>query len=249
MIGSFVFILGLFIGSFLNVCVWRIPRKESIVTPPSHCPHCGKRLQPWDLIPVISYLLCAGKCRYCGQRISLQYLVMEVLTGLLFLLTYWQFGVGGEGYLMLLWVSALIVISGIDAKHRIIPDVITIPGMIVGLVAAIFSVHISLLDAVYGLLVGGGLFFLIAVITRGGMGGGDLKLMAFIGSFLGFKYALLTIFFGSAIGSIFGLTLILTKKAGLKSAIPYGPFLAAGGFIAALYGNEIIQWYVQHLMR
>ena len=249
MIGSFVCILGLFIGSFLNVCICRIPLKESIVLPPSHCPHCQTRLKPWDLIPLLSYLLCRGKCRYCGAKISIQYPLLEVLTGFLYLLTYWQFELTSEGYLMLLLVSALIVISGIDAKHRIIPDAITYPGMIIGFIAAIFSVHIQVTDAVFGFLAAGGFFFLIALLTRGGIGGGDIKLMAFVGTFLGLKYALLAIFFGSIIGSFYGLGLIALKKAGLKSAVPYGPFLAAGTFISALYGNEIIQWYITHLLR
>lgn len=249
MTGIFIGFMGLFIGSFLNVCIYRIPRKESIVLPPSHCPHCSERLKAWDLIPVLSYLLCRGRCRYCGEKISPQYLLLEVITGLVYYLTYLQFGLTGEGYMMLAFVSALIVVTGIDARHRIIPDKINLPGIAIGFMLAIFQVHITFLNALAGFLVGGGLFLLILIITRGGMGAGDMKFMAFVGTFLGIRATLLTIFLGSLIGSFYGLYLVLIKKAGLKTAVPYGPFLAAGAFLAALYGEEIVRLYLQLVLR
>lgn len=248
MIGSFVFMMGLLIGSFLNVCIYRLPRKESIVMPPSHCPVCNQRLKPWDLVPVFSYLIYRGRCRYCGVSISLQYPLVELITGLVFLLTYVEFGLNPEGYMMLLFAAALIVVTWIDAKHRIIPDRINLPGMVIGLVLAVFGVHVTFLDAVFGFLVGGGLFFLILILTRGGMGAGDMKFMAFTGTFLGFKMTLIAIFFGSLVGSLYGLGLILGKRAGLKTAVPYGPFLAFGAWVAALYGDEIVRVYLQWIM-
>lgn len=249
MIASFIFFMGTLIGSFLNVCIYRLPRKESIVAPPSHCPHCNERLKPWDLIPIVSYLVTQGRCRYCGVRISPQYPLIELATGFVYLLTFWRFGLSFEGLMMLLFASILVVVTGIDAKHRIIPDVINYPGMVVGVLLAVFQVHISLHDSIFGFLAGGGLFFLILILTRGGMGAGDMKFMAFIGTFLGLRDTLLTIFFGSIIGSVYGLLLMILKGAGLKTAVPYGPFLAMGAFIAALYGNDLVQLYINLALR
>lgn len=244
MIECFVFIMGLLIGSFLNVCIYRIPRKESIITPPSHCPNCQERLKPWDLIPIFSFIFNGGKCRYCGQSISFRYILFEVMTGFIYLLIYWEFGLNLEAYLIYLLSSVLIVIAGIDAKHRIIPDVISLPGIILGIVAAIFSIHVSFLNGLMGSLIGGGLFLLIAILTKGGMGGGDVKLMGMLGAFLGVQDILLTTFIGSLIGSFYGFYLILSRKGGRKTAVPYGPFLALGAFISLLYGDELIQLYL-----
>lgn len=249
MIASLIFVMGTLIGSFLNVCIYRIPRKESIVTPPSHCPQCNQRLRPWDLIPLLSYVISRGRCRYCGVRISVQYPLVELATGIVYLLTYWKFGLSVEGLMMLGFVSVLIVVAGIDAKHRIIPDLINYPGIVVGVILAVFRVHISLTESVVGFLAGGGLFFLILILTRGGMGAGDMKFMAFVGTILGFRDTLLTVFFGSILGSFYGLGLILGKRAGLKTAVPYGPFLAIGGFIAALYGDELVRIYLDFVLR
>ncbi|AZR73572.1 peptidase A24 [Anoxybacter fermentans] len=249
MIESFVFVMGTLIGSFLNVCICRLPKNESIITPPSHCPNCQKRLKAWDLIPILSYLIYRGQCRYCSSPISLQYPLIEGLTGLIYLLIYLKFGLNAQAYLSFFFASALIVVSGIDFKHRIIPDIISLPGMVIGILASIFSIQISLLDAVLGILVGGGLFLLIAIFSRGGMGGGDIKLMGFIGAFLGWKGALLTIFFGSLIGSVYGLYLMIFKKVDRKTAIPYGPFLSAGALLFTLYGDALIRFYFQWVLR
>ncbi|MCK4259803.1 MAG: prepilin peptidase [Halanaerobiales bacterium] len=246
--GSFVIIMGVLIGSFLNVCIYRLPRNESIIFPPSHCPHCQKRLKPIDLIPILSYIFYRGRCCYCHNSISIQYPLFEGLTGLIYFLTYLKFGLTTEGYFMLLFNSALLVVTGIDARHRIIPDSINLPGIVIGLIAAIFTIHISFLNSILGILVGGGIFFLIALITRGGIGGGDIKLMGFIGAFLGVKATLLGIFFGSLIGSIYGVYLIFIRKAGLKTTVPYGPFLATGAFIAALYGDDLVRLYLNWVL-
>lgn len=248
MLSTYIFIIGTVIGSFLNVCIYRLPRGESIATPPSHCPQCEKRLKPWDLIPIISFLIYRGHCRYCGYQISYQYPLIEALTGFIYLLTYWELGVTPEGVIIMGFASALIVIGVIDFEKRIVPDSISLPGMISGLILASIFSHISFLNSVIGLIVGGGLFLLIATLVKGGMGGGDIKLMAFIGSFLGWKGALLTIFISSLMGSIIGIVLIIISDAGRKTAIPYGPFLALGALISALYGNELISLYIQTLM-
>ncbi len=249
MIGTIVFIMGLFFGSFLNVCIYRIPRNQSIIFPPSRCPHCQKRLLPWDLIPILSFVLSGGHCRYCKSKISFQYPLVELLTGFVYLLVYQEFGLTTQGFLFFIFSSGLIVIGGIDAKHRLIPDGINLSGIVIGLGSALFLPQITFMDALLGAVIGSGLFLLIAILTRGGMGGGDIKMMAFVGAFLGVKGVLLTIFVGSLFGSFYGLYLMLFKNAHRKTAIPYGPFLALGAFIIALYGDELLNIYFQMILR
>lgn len=246
---SFVFVTGLLIGSFLNVCIYRLPRGESIVSPGSHCPTCHQRLKPWELIPLLSYFFNHRVCRYCGEKISFQYPVIEFLTGVVYLLIYWRFGLSPRSFLLAIFSSALIVIALIDARHRQIPDLITLPGLVIGLLGALFFQQTTFLDALLGVTVGGGLFFLIAVISRGGMGGGDIKLIAFVGSFLGLSGTLLTIFLGSLFGSLFGIYLIIFQRAHRKTMIAYGPFLAMAAFLTALYADELVKQYLHWVLR
>lgn len=247
--GSLVFIIGLFIGSFLNLCICRLPKGQSVVRPRSHCPLCNQRLQPWELIPVISYLFNRRVCRYCGGKISLQYPLVELLTGLVYLLIYKEFGFSSLGYLAAIFSSALIVIALIDVEHRLIPDLITLPGLVIGLLGVLIVGQITLLDAILGVIVGGALFFLIALLSRGGLGGGDIKMIAFVGAFLGLSGTLLTIFFGSLLGSLVGIYLLVFRQAHRKTAIPYGPFLALAAFLTALYGDELVYYYMQLFLR
>jgi leader peptidase (prepilin peptidase)/N-methyltransferase len=245
-------VLGLVIGSFLNVCIYRVPRELSIVSPPSSCPKCNSPIKPWDNIPVISYLLLAGKCRKCGERISVRYPSVELLNGLLYVAVIFQFGIGWHTPLLFALVSAMVVITFIDLDFQIIPDAITLPGMIIGLAASHFIMpdpflkysQLGFVNSVIGLLAGGVSFYVIAVLSRGGMGGGDVKMMAMVGSFMGWKGVFLTTLVGSLAGSVIGIGLMVFKGKGRKTKIPFGPFLAAGSLITLFLGRMILNWYL-----
>ncbi len=247
------FIFGLIIGSFLNVCIYRLPRDMSIIRPASACPVCSTTIKPWDNIPLLSYILLKGKCRGCGERISIRYPMVELLNGVLYLLTFKYFGTGWHLPFLFAFVSAMIVITFIDLDFQIIPDEITLPGIVIGLIVSSFIMLdpfsmptqiIGFKNALLGFLLGGGLYFLIAVLSKGGMGGGDIKMMAMVGAFLGWKAVLLTTFIGSLTGSIVGIFLMVFKGKGRKTKIPFGPFLALGSIITLFMGGEIIRWYL-----
>ncbi len=244
-------IFGAMVGSFLNVCIFRLPNKESIIWPGSHCPHCKTPIKFYDNIPLISYLVLRGKCRQCHGSISLQYPLVEGITALSSLLLIMRFGLSLSYLIYFAFVAALIVITVIDLYHQIIPDVISLPGIGVGLLASLIISQITFSNSLLGILVGGGSLFLIATVyqwlfKREGMGGGDVKLLAMIGAFLGWKAVILTIFLGSLIGSITGIILMVSKGKDFKYAIPFGPFLSLGAVIALFYQNEIIFWYLRH---
>jgi leader peptidase (prepilin peptidase)/N-methyltransferase len=245
-------IFGLIIGSFLNVCIYRLPREKSIVFPPSSCPGCGEPISPRDNIPVISYLLLAGKCRRCGQKISLRYPAVELLNGLLYTAVIYHFGIGWHLPLLLAFVSAMIVVTFIDLDFQIIPDVITLPGALIGLAASHFLLPdpftryslLGFVDSLIGLLAGFGSFYLIALLSRGGMGGGDVKMMAMVGAFMGWKGVFLTTLIGSLAGSLVGIALMIFKGKGRKTKIPFGPFLAAGSLVTLFFGGMVLDWYL-----
>ncbi|HAP66403.1 MAG TPA: prepilin peptidase [Nitrospinae bacterium] len=236
----FIFLFGAAIGSFSNVCIYRLPRKLSIVTPPSQCPSCGKGISPFDNIPIISFLILRGRCRYCQSPISWRYPIVELITGLIFLFLYLNFRISPQFFIYALLIISLIIIAFIDLEHKIIPDVITLPGIIIGLAISIAMPHITLINSIKGLLIGGGLFYAIAILSRGGMGGGDIKLIAMVGSFLGWKNVLLTIFLGSFFGSIVGIVLIILKKKNRKDMVPFGPFLSLGAIVSIFFGRDLI---------
>lgn len=241
-------LFGAMIGSFLNVCIHRLPREESIVRPGSHCPKCKTPIQYYDNIPLLSYLLLRGKCRYCQASISLQYPIVEATTALSSFFLFITFGVSLSFVYYFTFVAALIVITVIDLYYQIIPDVISLPGIGVGLLGALVVPQVTFLNALIGVIAGGGSLFLVATIyqwlfKREGMGGGDVKLLAMIGAFLGWKAVILTILLSSFIGSIVGITLMLIKGRDFKYAIPFGPFLAVGAVIALFWGEEMIRWY------
>ncbi|HNY65697.1 MAG TPA: prepilin peptidase [Deltaproteobacteria bacterium] len=240
-------VLGLFIGSFLNVCIHRIPRDESIVFPSSKCPKCGTKIKPWDNIPVLSYLLLLGRCRGCGEKISVRYPVVELLSGLLAVTMLYRFGLTPAALIYYLWSCLLLVITFIDIDHQIIPDSLSIGGAVVGL-ALVWWLPVTYVDALIGLAVGGGL--LIAVIYgyyfltgKQGMGGGDVKLLAMIGVFTGWQGVLFTIFMGSLAGTLVGIPWALLQRKNMQAAIPFGPFLALGAFLYVLWGEFIVGWY------
>lgn len=245
-------IFGLIVGSFLNVCIYRIPRQKNIVSPPSSCVSCGKLIKPYDNIPIISFFLIRGRCRYCGEKISWRYPFIESLNTVFYLLAYHKFGFGIELIPIFLLLSAMLVITFIDLDFQIIPDSITLPGILIGLASSSlifpdpFETYAitGFVNGFIGFIVGGGLFFLIALLSRGGMGGGDIKMMAMVGSFLGWKGVLMTTLIASVTGSIIGLCLILFKGKNRKTAIPFGPFLALGCIVTLFSGNFIFNWYL-----
>jgi leader peptidase (prepilin peptidase)/N-methyltransferase len=270
MIIAVAFAFGLVIGSFLNVCIVRLPRDRSIVKPPSHCPVCRTPIRFYDNIPIISFLLLRGKCRSCGEPISWRYPLVELVNGLLYAWIVREFAVGGEAFLIMAFCSSLIVITFIDLDHQIIPDVITLPGMLVGLTLAPFYLYpltdplpfhlgglvphagpylTGFLNSLIGLFLGGAPLFAIGWIWEKlrhveAMGGGDVKFMGMVGSFFGWKGALLTIMLGALAGSVVGVLLITLKRHTMEKVIPFGPFLAAGALTTAFYGHDIISWYL-----
>jgi leader peptidase (prepilin peptidase) / N-methyltransferase len=273
MIFGIVLLFGLIVGSFLNVCIARIPLEISIIHPPSHCPRCKTPIRWYDNIPLLSYAILRGRCRTCGQRISWRYPLVELLNGLLYLWAILEFDFTGESILVMALCSTLVVITFIDLDHQIIPDVITFPGMVIGLVVApLFMTSLavplpfglgnflpplgqygsSFLNSFIGLLLGGAPLYLIGLLWEKlrkveAMGGGDVKYMAMIGSFLGWKGAFLTIMIGALTGSIVGVALILLKKQQADKVIPFGPFLAFGTVLTMFMGSEIIAWYLDFL--
>jgi leader peptidase (prepilin peptidase) / N-methyltransferase len=247
------FILGCVIGSFLNVCIYRLPREKSIVRPPSSCPGCGKGIRFYDNVPIVGYLWLRGKCRDCGGAISMRYPMVEALTGLLFLFLYRSFGLTFELVVFLVFVSALVVISFIDLDFKIIPDVLSLGGLVVGFLLSIgrpcfkgLDPRFTILDSLYGILLGGGLLFAIAwtyqfVTKREGMGGGDIKLLGMIGAFCGIKGVIFSLMAGSVMGTIVGVPLMLAKGKDGKYAIPFGPFLSVGAVLYVFFGEAVIR--------
>jgi leader peptidase (prepilin peptidase) / N-methyltransferase len=249
MLEIFSVLLGAMIGSFLNVCIYRIPKGESIVFPGSHCPHCQHPIPFYDNIPVLSYLWIKGKCRSCHHAISLQYPIVEGVTAISSLLLFLTFGPSWSYLIYFAFTAALIVITVIDLYHQIIPDVISLPGIGAGLLVSLVFPQITFFNSLSGVLLGGGSLFLVATVyqwllKREGMGGGDVKLLAMIGAFLGWKAVILTILLSSLIGSVTGVVLMLIKGKDFKYAIPFGPFLSLGAILSLYYGEKIIRWYL-----
>jgi leader peptidase (prepilin peptidase) / N-methyltransferase len=240
-------LFGLFIGSFLNVCIYRIARDESVVWPASHCPQCGAHIKPWDNIPVISYLILKGKCRNCSEPISIRYPVVELLSGLLAVSLLYRFGPTVSFLIYYLWACVLLVITFIDLDIQIIPDRLSLGGIVAGLLV-LYWLPVTYKDALLGLVLGGGL--LLAIIygyyfltKKEGMGGGDVKLLAMIGVFTGWQGVLFTVFISSLMGTMVGIPYGLIKQGTLKAAIPFGPFLALGALLYVFWGQQIIDWY------
>ncbi len=237
------FLLGLVIGSFLNVAIHRIPREESIVFPASRCPSCKEPIRWYDNIPVVGFILLRGKCRSCHKAISFFYPLVELLNGLGYLFLLHQFGPGWEWGAYAALYSSLLVVTFIDLAHQIVPDVITLPGMVIGVIVSSTLLPVGGLNSVAGLFLGGVLFYLVAVLSRGGMGGGDIKLIAMIGAFIGWKAVLLAIFVSALAGSVTGVFLMIFLGKGRKDPVPFGPFLALGAMVSIVWGSPIIYWY------
>ena len=242
-----VLCFGLAVGSFANVCIHRLPRKESVVVPGSHCPACSAAVRPLDNIPVISYIVLGGKCRDCATRISLIYSVIETATAVMLLAGFFKFGLSFDFMVYAVVAPALVIITAIDIEHQIIPDVITLPGIALGLAVGTYTIGYA--DSLLGFFVGGGLFYLLAVLSNGGMGGGDIKYISAAGALLGWQKVLLVIFIGALLGSVVGVFQIAVQKKTRKSLIPFGPFLATSTLITLFYGNSLIRLYSDYLGR
>lgn len=244
---SIFFLLGLVIGSFLNVCIYRVPRGESFVLPPSHCPGCGSRIAPADLVPLFSYCWLKGRCRHCGMRISAVYPLVELLTGLIFAAIYLQFGLNAALVKFLFLGAMLLVVAFIDLEHYLIPDRVVLFTLIVGLPLNILAGDLNAISITAGLLLAGASLLAVAVVSRGGVGGGDIKLAALIGFYLGWPGGLLAVFLACMLAGLVGLALLLTRIKGRKDAIPFGPFLASGTLITIFFGNKILSLYFSYL--
>lgn len=244
----FSLLLGLALGSFANVCIHRIPLGQSIVRPPSSCPRCGSRIPFYDNVPLVSYLLLMGKCRNCRGPISLRYPIVEGLTGLLSLLLFSMYGAGFQYLQWLLFTLTLVIISFIDLDHRIIPDVLSLPGILVGWAVSFLPWGIDWVDSLIGSLAGGGSLYAVAVVYewmtgREGMGGGDIKLLAMIGAWMGWQALPLIVLISSLTGAVIGLVFILLSGEGYRFRIPFGPFLSGGAVAYLLVGRDLTNWY------
>jgi leader peptidase (prepilin peptidase)/N-methyltransferase len=263
-----LFVVGAVIGSFLNVAIHRLPRRESVVFPPSTCPACGARIRPYDNVPLLSYLLLAGRCRSCSGRISPRYPLVEALTASCTVAVAWRLGWGVPLVLYVPFTWSLVVLAFIDAEHQILPDKITLPGILLSAAVPILggwdrvawsplAPRLSFRDWGSGILLGAGLPYLVATGYRlmqfrkppeeriDGMGMGDVKMLAMVGGFLGWKLVLLTILAGSVLGSIWGLTGVALSRYGMKQALPFGTFLAVGAFLALMAGPSFLAWYAR----
>jgi leader peptidase (prepilin peptidase)/N-methyltransferase len=271
---AFALVLGLTIGSFLNVCILRLPQGKSISIPRSHCPRCQKLISLHDNIPLLSYLLLGGKCRHCKAKISARYPFVEALSALISILLYLKFGLGLEWFIFLAFSGAVLVLAFIDIDHRILPDPITLNGIWIGVLVSVFLLRpspfvtrvfewigydaspylIGFVGSLLGMIVGGGLLWGVAeayLRVRGveGMGFGDVKMMAMVGAFLGAPLTLLTIMIGSLLGSVIGLLFIQFSGKSREYELPFGTFLGLAAIIAVLYGDDLIRLYVDRLIR
>jgi leader peptidase (prepilin peptidase) / N-methyltransferase len=274
LIGIFAALFGLIIGSFLNVCIVRIPGRKSIVMPASACPKCGAAIRPWDNIPVVSWLLLGGKCRSCKTKISAMYPIVELLTAVLFWACYYAFGLTTEALKWAIFSALMIVLVFTDMRERILPDVVNYSGFAAGLVLSLFtrpsdgtalwltnrmfdfpppSPVISLADALLGAAFGGGLLWLVAELYfrlrgREGMGFGDVKMMLMAGAFLGLKRTLLTILVGSVLGSVLGLGFMLARRKESDYELPFGSFLGMAAVLVMFFGTSVVNWYLSLMM-
>jgi leader peptidase (prepilin peptidase)/N-methyltransferase len=239
---------GLLVGSFLNVCIHRLPRQESMLCPASHCPECSRPLAWFENIPVVSWFVLRGRCRVCRASISMMYPATELATALLFVSMYAIHGVQMLLVARVLFGCALIVLFVIDLRHRILPDLVTLPGIAAGFGAS-FLLPPGPVASLLGIALGGGILFGLSEAyyrLRGheGLGMGDVKMLAMIGAFLGWRLVLATLFLASLSGSLVGLVIVLSGRGGMKSQLPFGVFLSAGALISTLGGAPLLAWYL-----
>ncbi len=246
-----IFILGACIGSFFNVCIYRIPLNESIIFPKSHCPSCDKPIPFYFNIPIISYISLRGKCAFCGAEIPIRYLIVEVLTPIFIALIFIKFKISLPALSYAIFISGLIIISFIDIKEKIIPDVISIPWIIIGFISSFFSQNISYKESLLGIILGAGVLLFIRTTykltaKKEGMGIGDIKLLGMIGAFIGVKGVFFTLFTSSLAGSLYALFMLIfsDKKIALNKEVPFGPFLSLGAVLYVFYGNFLIKLWL-----
>jgi leader peptidase (prepilin peptidase)/N-methyltransferase len=247
------FFLGLSVGSFLNVCIYRLPRGESIVRPSSQCTACGTRIKPYDLVPLLSYLILGGKCRHCGEKISLRYPAVELLTGLCFLVVYFKFGLTALLVKYAVFAAILIAVTFIDMEHYIIPDQLVIAGLAAGILSIPLAGDVKLLSSLYGILSTTGFLLLVyflspLIFKQEGMGGGDIKFSVMMGLFMGWPLSFLAVFIACCLAGLGGMLLIAGSWKRKRDIIPFGPFLAAGSFISFMWGQDLINWYITHFL-
>ena len=240
-------LFGLCIGSFLNVVIYRLPLGQSLISPPSRCRNCGYSLRWFDNIPVVSWLVLRGRCRKCGVGVSWQYPLVEVITGALFVLVVWMTPMGPLVASRLILVCILIALFGIDLEHQILPNIITLPGIAIGLLFSLITAP-GLKDALIGVALGGGILYAIAYgyylwRREEGMGMGDVKMLAMLGAFLGWKAVLVTLILASFSGAFIGVAMMSLQKGGMKYALPFGTFLALGALAAMFVGDPLVAWY------
>jgi leader peptidase (prepilin peptidase)/N-methyltransferase len=242
-IGAFL-IAGLLIGSFLNVVIARVPEGRSLWRPGSACPGCGAAIAWHDNIPVLSFLALRGRCRACSVPIPWRYPIVETLTAALFAAAAWRFGPTLDAVAAAALLAGLVAITVVDLEHQIIPDVLSLPGILAGVLANLATGRLPWLESIMGVLVGGGVFLAIILASGGGMGGGDMKLGAMLGAFLGWKVVLLSMLVAVVAGGLLAVALIGTGVRGRKDPIPFGPFLALGGAVGLFWGERVLQWYL-----
>ncbi len=250
MITAFAFVFGLIIGSFLNVVIYRLPRGQSLVYPRSHCPSCDRPIMPYDNVPLLSYVLLRGRCRYCRARISPRYPLVELATGTVAALLMVTYGPGIDTAVLFVLSCALIAITCIDIDYRIIPNVISYPGIVLGFLSSFITRLNTPLESVAGMLTGSGILFVVASVYRAitgveGMGMGDIKLMAMLGAFLGWQACIFIIIVSSLFGSIVGVGLVIFAGKARRYALPYGPFIAASAMTYLFYGKLLIGMYLR----
>lgn len=239
----FIFLLGLIVGSFINVVIYRLPKGESLLWPRSRCPHCGRQIKAWDNIPLVSFLFLRGRCRYCKEPIGWRYPVVELLTGLIFALCYYQFDWQPFLLIALYFAAVLLMVSFIDLEHQIIPNKIVFPAMIAGAVLKFGIQPTSFLASVLGFVMAGGFLLVVGLLRKDAMGGGDVKLAALMGLILDSK-VIIALFVAFIVGAAAGILLILLKIKGRKELIPFGPFLALGGLVTLFWSQELLNVYL-----
>jgi leader peptidase (prepilin peptidase)/N-methyltransferase len=240
---------GAIVGSFLNVCIYRLPRDRSIVWPASACPHCGRALAWYENIPIVSFLALGGRCRTCREPIAARYPIVEALTAAMFACAWWYYGPGALLASRLVFGCALIVLFAIDLEHQLLPNLITLPGVVAGFGFSLLT-EPGWFDSMVGILLGGGVLFGIAeayyrLRHEEGLGMGDVKMLGMIGAFLGWKLMIVTLMVASLSGSIIGVLLIITKRGSMKYALPFGTFLAIGAAVSATVGQRLLDWYLR----
>ncbi|MGE0705086.1 MAG: A24 family peptidase [Vicinamibacterales bacterium] len=246
------FLVGAVVGSFLNVCIYRLPRNRSVVWPASACPHCRRQLSWFENVPILGYVALRGRCRTCGAAIGVQYPIVELVTALLFAGAWWYYGPGLLLVSRVLFGCALIVLFAIDLEHHLLPNAITLPGIAAGFGFSFFT-DPGWSSSLLGILAGGGSLYLIAeayyrLRHEEGLGMGDVKMLAMIGAFLGWRLTVMTLMMASLAGSIIGLGIIAWKGEGMKYALPFGTFLAIGAGLAASVGPSVLDWYMQQFL-